>query len=154
VTAEEGNFGFDAIKEDDVWKANGLFVPNDELAEGTDVVELDMTEFAFDADFESDAVKSGDFAFHATNSGEQVHEVLLIELPAEGAIEDLLQDESFEPAPIFVKFPYSPGDESDVAVPGPLATGRYGLVCFLPDTDDPEMTPHAFKGMVAEFTVE
>jgi hypothetical protein len=33
---------------------------------------------------------------------------------------------------------------------GPLAAGRYGLVCFFPSPQD---VPHAFLGMVSEFSV-
>jgi hypothetical protein len=154
IESDEGDFGVNLVKDEGVWKADGLFVSDDVIGEGTEIVDVDLVEFAFEGDLESAAVKSGDFAFHFVNTGDQVHEAILIELPAEGEIEDLLVDESFEPEPIFVKFPYGPGDESDAALSAPLEPGRYGLVCFLPDTDDPEMTPHAFKGMVAEFAVE
>jgi hypothetical protein len=154
IQAEEGMFGIELARDGDTWQASGVYVPDDDIPEGAELVELGLDEFAFDADFESDAVKSGDFAFHATNNGQQPHEVVLVSLPADRPIEELLQDESFQPEPIFVKFGYGPGDDSDIALPEPLVAGRYGLVCFLPDTDDPEGTPHAFKGMVAEFTVE
>jgi hypothetical protein len=153
LASDFGTFGVDLIREDDEWKADGLFVPDDEIAEGTEVVDISLFEFAFDADFESEAVASGDFAFHATNDGEQVHELVLVAIPAEGTLEELLQDESFQPEPILVKFPYGPGEASDVALPEPLDPGRYAVVCFLPDTDDPEGTPHAFKGMASDFTV-
>jgi hypothetical protein len=154
VSSDFGLFGIELTREDDAWKLSGQFVPDDEIAEGAEVIDLGLEEFAFTGDLESDAVKSGDFAFHVTNNGEQPHEAVLVSLPEEGAIEDLLQDETFQPEPIFVKVPYNPGDESDVALPAPLDPGRYALVCFLPDLDDAEGTPHAFKGMTAEFTVE
>ncbi len=158
IGTDIGPFGVDFIKDGEEWKADGLFVPSDEVAEGTDVVDLDMKEFAFEFDADSEALKSGDFAFHATNTGEQVHEVVLVQLPAEGTIEELLADDSFEPDPIFVKFGYGPDEESDIALPEPLEAGRYALVCFLPDTSEgvspEEATPHAFLGMTAEFTVE
>lgn len=154
ISSDIGGFGIELVREGEDWKLDGFFVPDDEIAEGTDVIDLQLQDFAFDADLESDAVASGDFAFHVTNSGEQPHEVVLIELPADGAIEEVLQDPSFAPEPIFVKFPYGPGEESDVALPEPLDAGRYGLVCFLPDVSDAEGTPHAFLGMVAEFNVE
>lgn len=147
-----GPFGVALVREEGEWKANSLFVPDDDLPDGVDVVEIEMLDFAFD--FDADALSSGDFALHAVNNGEQIHEIVLVGLPDEGEIMDLLQDEMFQPEPILVKFPYAAGDESDVALPEPLEPGRYGFVCFLPDTDDPEGTPHAFLGMVADFTVE
>lgn len=153
VASSEGEFGINVRRENDVWKADGLFVPDDSIPEGAQVIELGLIEFAFDGDFESETVKSGDFAFHVANNGQQAHEVILVELPAEGALEDLIEDESFEPEPIFVKFPYGPGEDSDVALPEPLEAGRYAFLCFLPDTDDPDGTPHAFKGMATEFRV-
>lgn len=154
LTSDDGPFGVELSKEGDIWKASGLFVPDDELPEGAEVVNVEMNEFAFGANLESDVVKSGDFAMHAKNVGEQAHELILVPLPEDGALEDILMDESFEPEPIVFKLPYGPGDESDIALPEPLTPGRYAFVCFFPDTDDPEMTPHAFKGMTREFTVE
>lgn len=154
IHSDIGPFGMELINEDGVWKGNGVFVPDDEIAEGTEIVEVELIEFAFVGDFTGAAVQSGDFAFRFVNQGEQTHEAVLVELPAEGTIEEILSDESFQPEPIFVKFAYGPGEQSDVALPENLAAGRYGLVCFLPDTTEgPEGTPHAFKGMVAEFTV-
>jgi hypothetical protein len=154
LAADEASFGVNLTKEDDVWKGDGLFVPDDEIPEGTEPVDLGLAEFSFTGDLESDAIASGDFALHVTNNGAQNHEVVVVPLPAEGTIEEILQDESFQPEPVLIRFPYGPGDESDVALAAPLDPGRYAFVCFLPDTEDPEGTPHAFKGMVSEFTVE
>ena len=154
IQSDIGPFGIELVNEDDVWKASGIFVPDDEIAEGTEIVEVEMIEFAFVGDLTSEAVQSGDFAFRFVNNGEQAHMAELVALPAEGTLEELLSDESFQPEPIFVKFGYGPGEQSDVALPETLAPGRYGLICFLPDTTEgPEGTPHALKGMVAEFTV-
>jgi hypothetical protein len=47
-----------------------------------------------------------------------------------------------------------PGQVVDMAFGGSLEPGQYALVCFLPDTSDPEFTAHIDKGMFAEFTVE
>lgn len=154
VQSDIGSFGLIATKEGDEWLADGQFVPNDEIPEGVEVIEFEMAEFAFPSDLSSDAISSGNFALHAKNIGQQTHEIILAPLPAEGTIEELLADESFQPEPIFVKVPYEPGDESDIALPEPLEPGRYAFVCFLPDTEDAEGTPHAFKGMTREFTVE
>jgi hypothetical protein len=154
IDSDIGAFGIELIKEDDVWKANGSYVPDDEIPAGTEIIEVELIEFAFVGDLTSETVQSGDFAFRFVNNGQQTHEAVLVELPAEGTLDELLSDESFQPEPIFVKFAYGPGEESDVALPETLAAGRYGLICFLPDTTEgPEGTPHAFKGMVAEFMV-
>lgn len=153
IMSDIGSFGIKVLIEGDDYKATDLFVPSDDVGDA-EVVDMELAEFAFAVDVESDAVKSGDFALSVTNGGEQTHEVALVALPAEGTVEELLQDDSFQPEPIIVKFPFAPGDEANIALPAPLDPGRYAFVCFLPDTDDPEGTPHAFKGMTAEFTVE
>jgi hypothetical protein len=41
-----------------------------------------------------------------------------------------------------------------MAFEAPLAPGKYALVCFFPDTSDPNFTAHIEKGMLAEFEVE
>lgn len=154
VGSDIGLIGIDLTIDGGEWKASGLFVPDDEIPSGTTVVEFEMAEFAFPSDLDNDAVKSGDFALRAKNIGQQSHEIVLVPLPAGRSIDDLLQDDTYQPEPIFVKFSYGPGEESDIALPEPLDAGRYAFVCFLPDTSDAEFTPHAFKGMTREFTVE
>jgi hypothetical protein len=151
LTSDVGRFGLAFSKEGEEWIAQDLYVPDDDIGDA-EAVDLEMVDFGFN--FDADDLTSGDFALHAVNNGEQVHEIILVALPADGEILDILQDETFQPEPLFVKFPYEAGDESDVALPAPLDPGRYGFVCFLPDTDDPEGTPHAFLGMAADFTVE
>jgi hypothetical protein len=153
LTSDEGDFGMTLVNDEDVWKADTLFVPDDEVPEGTEVVELELIEFAFDGDLESDAVKSGDFALHVVNAGEQPHELVIVKIPEGQTLDDVLNSEE-QPEIVTVKLPYLAGDESDVAFDAPLEAGAYGMVCFFPDTEDPEGTPHAFLGMTAEFTVE
>jgi hypothetical protein len=154
IQTDIGPIGVRLTKDGDDWKLNGLFVPDDEIPSGVEVIEFEMAEFAFPSDLSSEAITSGNFALHAVNIGQQPHEIILAPLPAEGALEDILADENFQPEPVFVKLPYHPGDESDIALAEPLDPGRYAFVCFFPDTTDPEGTPHAFLGMAREFTVE
>ena len=54
-----------------------------------------------------------------------------------------------------VKVPVIPGARAKMAVPE-LESGRYALICFLPDTSVPgeEQPPHFVLGMVSEFEVE
>ena len=48
---------------------------------------------------------------------------------------------------------YKPGESGNIVFAKTLDPGRYGLFCFFPDVNDPEQTPHALKGMYAEFSV-
>ena len=45
-----------------------------------------------------------------------------------------------------------PGESSRMDLIGKLPAGRYGVVCFIPSSDEAG-TPHYKKGMKAEFTV-
>ena len=47
-----------------------------------------------------------------------------------------------------------PGKAAKMDLIGNLPAGRYGIVCFLPASDDEAGTPHYKKGMKAEFTVK
>jgi hypothetical protein len=47
-----------------------------------------------------------------------------------------------------------PGTAARMDLIGNLPAGRYGVVCFLPVTNDEAGTPHYKKGMKAEFTVQ
>jgi hypothetical protein len=52
-------------------------------------------------------------------------------------------------------FNVEPGSSYNLVYTDELTAGRYAFVCFLPDlTEGPDGTPHAFKGMVQEFTVQ
>lgn len=121
------------------------------------MVSLQLSEFAFGFDQASDAVKSGNFAFHVKNIGNQQHMVGIIKIPEDADAQEVINSED-EDIPgvegIDFRFPYNPGDESDLVFAAPLEPGRYLMACYIADTNDPEGTPHAFKGMTAEFTVE
>jgi hypothetical protein len=47
-----------------------------------------------------------------------------------------------------------PGQSSGVLVLKDLEAARHVMVCFLPDTTDPQGTPHALKGMIADFRIQ
>jgi hypothetical protein len=152
VVSDFGVFDVTLVREDDVWKADSLRAASDEVPEGAAIVNMSLIEFTFA--FRADDIPAdGNFAFRATNDGEQVHEVGVAPIPADVPLEEAIEavDES---AVVAFKLFIVPDQEVDVAFDAPLEPGRYALVCFFPDTDDPERTPHAFKGMLAEFTIE
>jgi hypothetical protein len=112
-----------------------------------------MNEFAF-ALIATD-VTTETIAFEAENVGEQDHEIALAKIPADADVQELLHTEDDVPGFEFIggAGPAEPGDTINLVLTEGLEPGRYLMVCFLPDTDDPEETPHAFKGMTAEFTL-
>lgn len=155
MTSDFGTFNVGLVRADGEWMADTFQATSDDVPEGTTLVDLTLGEFAFGFD-ETAIPADGNFAFHVNNAGGQTHEVIIIPIPAEGDLETILQsmEQSQEgPDPVAFKAFITPGEEVDMAFDAPLEAGRYALVCFFPDVSDPEMTPHAEKGMVNEFTI-
>lgn len=154
VVSDFGTLEVGLLREDDVWMVDSLAAASDEVPEGAAIVDLGLSEFAFQ--FNADDIPAdGNFAFHATNTGAQAHEVVVVNLPLDANLEETIERiETEEEPPVAFKVYIQPGQEVDMAFEAPLEPGRYALVCFFPDTADPEMTPHYLKGMVAELTVE
>lgn len=140
------------VKEGDVWKFDGFALVPKEVPEGVKTVELSLNEFAFG--FDAGEITDGNFAFVAKNVGEQRHQVIVVKIPEDLDLEAAIQSDE-EPEgveDVAIAGPFRPGDETAVVFEQPLEPGRYALICFLPDTEDPG-TEHAQKGMFADFTV-
>ena len=128
------------------------------IPEGTTAVDLGLREFAFD--FDANAIGNGNIAFKVRNAGKQQHEAVLVNVPEgvdvaaayQQAFDSETEPQGFET--IAYGGPFDPGATSSLVFTEVLAPGRYALVCFFPDSDDPEGTPHAFKGMIGGFTIE
>lgn len=150
-----GPFRIDLVREGGTWKVDALLAGSDEVPEGAAIVDVTLAEFSFAFD-QGDIPADGNFAFRADNVGAQTHEVVVVAVPEGATLEEALEPVFAEEVPpIALKVFIRPGqDDVDVAFAEPLAPGRYALVCFFPDVDDPEFVPHIEKGMVAEFTVE
>jgi len=153
----EQTFLLSLVREDGVWKLDELRSPPQEIPEGVKKIDLELNEFAFG--FRAADITDGNFAFAAKNVGEQNHQVVISKVPADLDIQELLQSEFEEEVEggvqdIAFTLPFSPGEEQNVVFDQPLEPGRYAMFCFVPDKDDPERTPHALKGMTAEFTIE
>jgi hypothetical protein len=151
---------FAMVNEEGAWRIDSQdYIDVEDLPDGTTMVHVDVNEFAFgvaDDDLIS-ANASGLIGFEITNVGEQTHHFGLLRLPAEGDIQELLMSEEDAPGLDVAGFtdPIEPGETNRAWVfIEPLEPGRYAMVCFLPDTTEgAEGTPHAFKGMVHEFTI-
>lgn len=145
------------IKEGDVWKIDEYegFAVSPEIPEGYTTVDLHVAEFAFA--FTRQDVTTGKVAFAVTNAGEQKHETALFRVAADFDLDAALQDDSgaaFDAAEFVGRIEIQPGTQSNMVLVNDLTASRYLFVCFMPDTSDPEETPHALKGMWADFTVE
>ena len=120
-------------------------------------VDLKLQEFAFV--FEAAETTGGTFAFQVENVGQQARQIVIEQVPAGLDLEQAAQafvtgvePEGTEEVGFLAALP--PGAKHTVVFTEALSPGRYALLCFLPDENDPAATPHALKGMVADFTVE
>jgi hypothetical protein len=122
---------------------------------GVPAVDLTLQEYAFGYNEAALQAADGNFAFRVYNAGEEEHEVVIFANNTGDAILDVLaatgEDEEFPPGVELVTFGgfFEPGGTGTVVLDQPLSSGKYALVCFLPA---PDGTPHAFLGMVSEFT--
>ena len=122
-------------------------------------VVIEMSEFAFA--IESSGVRNGNIALAVGNGGLQDHEAVVARIVDDTKLDELVpaiaqSAESETPAGVeeVVAFgAYEPGETANVVFAESLEPGRYGVFCFFPDVNDPEHTPHALKGMFAEFTI-
>ncbi len=148
---------FGLVKVGADWKLNNeeSNLPVDVPA-GATIIEVDLNEFAFGTDVTAITGATGVFALEAKNVGKQAHMLGLARVPADANIEELLKQEDSPDVEFIAGVDdVAPGTSQNLIFVKPLDAGRYVMVCFLPDTDEGEEgTPHVFKGMLKEFTVE
>lgn len=154
-TVEIDRLGF--IKEGEAWKVDTFesYAVSPEIPDGYTTVDLSVADFSFG--FTREDVTTGKVAFAVTSAGQQTHETALFRVAADFDLQAALQDESgaaFDAAEFVGRIEIQPGTESNMVLVNDLTSSRYLFVCFFPDTSDPEETPHALKGMWADFTVE
>ncbi len=154
---EKSKYSF--VKEGDAWLVNAEERLAVELPDGVTPVHVDANEFAFGVD--TNEITTTTTAFEFTNVGEQPHELVLVSIPVDAVIDDLLaqfaaSEDGEVPGTEFAGFvDAEPGDTNNLVLAEPLASGRYVMLCFFPDLDEGEEgTPHALKGMVKDFTIQ
>jgi hypothetical protein len=136
------------------WKIDGYdgYGLSPDIPSGYKTVDLQTAEFAFG--FDREAVTSGKIAFKVENAGKQVHEVALEKVPADFDLDAALQaDEPPADVEDIGRIEIKPGRTYNMVLLKDLAPGRYVMICFMPDTEG-DGTPHALKGMTADFTVK
>ena len=143
-------------KQDGEWKVSALdlYAVSPDVPDGYTTYDMTLDEFAFGLDSD---VKSGKDAFALKNIGQQPHEAILAKLDPGVDLMQALQSPD-QPEGVEVIGGASniqPGDSYNLVFTEPLEPGRYAFVCFMPDlTEGANGTPHAFQGMVKEFTIQ
>jgi hypothetical protein len=148
---------FSLVRDGAVWKIDGREFVRQDVPDGTTDIDLELQDFAFG--FDADEAKDGSIAFNVSNTSEQDHEIVLASIPADGEID--IQEMFFSSegpgrgvAEVGSLGIIEPAVETNLLFKEALSAGRYLLVCFLPDENDPEGTPRALKGMYTEFTTD
>jgi hypothetical protein len=144
------------VFENGVWKIDTIKDVPAPIPAGTPTVDFKMVDFGYS--YDKAALASGKFALRAENAGKQLHEAVIMKIPAGPALLPFIQGifESEGPPPAGVEFiavagPYEPGTRTNIVFTDPLGPGRYALICGIPD--EATGVPHAVLGMISEFNV-
>jgi hypothetical protein len=149
------HFRFSLVLDGDDWKIDGQEELPVDVPAGLPVVNVDTDEFSFN--FDAAQIEPGKrFTLQASNVGKQQHHLLMAKVPVGIDLQEALRSDEDIPGfeSVGAMHPIEPGAKGTLVIEAPLEPGRYVFVCFLPDTDDPEGTPHAFKGMATDFTIQ
>ena len=137
------------VKESGEWKTDGQEGLSPQIPSGVTIVDMRYVDYGFE--FDAEDTSSGNFAFKVENAGQESHELILVKLEPGLELEQALQLPPDQLQFVGQGGTLPPGETIDMVFAGPLESGRYGLVCFIPTEDG---TPHAFLGMAAEFSVQ
>ena len=140
---------FTLVRQGDVRLIDNREPTTGDTGEAT-TFDLSTSEYAFIPAAQD--VTAGSVAFNVSNVGGEEHEVFITKVPEDLDIEQALQSEE-EPEgveDIGSIVGLLPGTDATLLFQDDLTPGRYALLCFVSDA---EGTPHAFLGMIGEFTV-
>lgn len=141
------------IRQGDKWLIDNSTPAAVQAPSGVRTVNVEMTEFAFR--FQPTELARGDALINLRNTGTQPHEMVLLRVPDDFNFQEaLLSEEEPENVSFLVAAMAQPGQSSSVLVLKDLEAARHVMVCFLPDTADPQGAPHALKGMTADFGIQ
>ncbi|HEY7876524.1 MAG TPA: hypothetical protein VIG64_15530 [Actinomycetota bacterium] len=127
-------------------------------APGAAGAQVAVTAKEFEFTGLSDPIAAGETTFTFTNDGKQPHEFVMFALTDDAPELDKLIKMPEKKAEAFFAGPPSsafakPGESQEEAFTTELTAGtRYAYACFVQDPKS--KTPHAFLGMVGEFTAE
>ena len=126
-----------------------------DASEAGSTVAVTLEEFAVSPD--PDSAPAGAVAFEANNTGEDVHELVVVQAPS---IEDLplaeddtVDEEALEPGAFIGEIEGFPSGESCTGT-FDLTAGDYVLFCNILEDHEGTLENHFQLGMATEFTVE
>lgn len=118
---------------------------------GPQTVDLAAVEYEFQGVPET--LEAGEVTFVLENEGQEDHEIGMVRIAGDIAVEELLrlpEDESEQHIAEDMGHTFAkPGQSAQFTAN--LVPGRYGFACFV---EAPDGEPHAIKGMFGEFTIE
>lgn len=125
------------------------FLPEEPTGDQS-AVDVRLTDFAFDLSQEAIA-NAQSVVLRGHNNGRDPHEIVVVRLPAGVTVAQALSGEVPEEEIVFVgQTTIDPGQRDDLVLVN-LEPGLYTLLCFLAE---PDGTPHAAKGMIAQVAIE
>lgn len=126
--------------------------PSEEAPEEGALVHVVATEYKFEGI--DPTLPAGPTTFHLMNEGKEQHEFVLALKKTDTPTQKLLklpQKQAEKELQFFGGTFAKPGGSSEQPLEAELVPGNYVAVCFVASKGGP---PHAFQGMVHEFTVE
>ena len=165
---------FQLTKKGEKWLLDG-YEPKGSppVPDGADVVDVRAVDYGFEL---SKNKVDGDVAFRFSNGGKEGHQLVLVDGPAgvdSGTVVKAFAAVRPEGGPTFESPPRGyeagflsetePGDEQDVVLEKPIASGEYFLVCLRAhggggegpeEPTDPDAKLHVELGMINAISVE
>lgn len=125
------------------------------------VVEVTGRDYAFDGIPET--LERGMTIFALTNTGAELHEIIVVRFKGDETVEELLElsEKQAQKKVEFIGGDFVAQGDTTYAYVDLKKPGRYAALCFLPvgavdqtAIETADGPPHAVEGMTAEFTVE
>lgn len=139
------------------WKVGAGKAVTRPVPDGVRSVDLALKEYGYD--YDKSAAAAGNIAFNVTNTGTELHEVVVFRLTTDAPLAEIGEallagglETTLPPGVEYLSFGglFEPGDNGTGLFNEPLANGRYMLVCFVSTAGAPT---HVALGMASEFTV-
>src|SRR5688500_2503618 len=132
---------------------------------GFEIVDVTALDYEFEGLPKS--VPAGVVGFNFTNSGAEVHEIVIFKIKGDQSLKKILSlsEKKAEKKLRFINATGAPPGESADSIYADLGPGRYGAVCHVPvgttseedleeEHGDEDVPTHVDEGMYQEFTVE